>query len=115
MTFESPTRELAQLLFDRLSQEDRGFLVRTSAVDQMDAKACLMLANVLDGQARLERLSRETPFVERLGPHWFKYHDEFRDFLLSKLRENETLYRDCLLYTSPSPRDGLLSRMPSSA
>ena len=25
------------------------------------------------------------------------------------------LYIDCLLYTSPSPRDGLLSRMPSSA
>ena len=25
------------------------------------------------------------------------------------------LERDCLLYTSPSPRDGLLSRMPSSA
>ena len=24
-------------------------------------------------------------------------------------------YRNCLLYTSPSPRDGLLSRMPSSA
>ena len=24
-------------------------------------------------------------------------------------------YVDCLLYTSPSPRDGLLSRMPSSA
>ena len=25
------------------------------------------------------------------------------------------LYLTCLLYTSPSPRDGLLSRMPSSA
>ena len=25
------------------------------------------------------------------------------------------LLMDCLLYTSPSPRDGLLSRMPSSA
>ena len=25
------------------------------------------------------------------------------------------LHIDCLLYTSPSPRDGLLSRMPSSA
>ena len=24
-------------------------------------------------------------------------------------------YLTCLLYTSPSPRDGLLSRMPSSA
>ena len=26
-----------------------------------------------------------------------------------------SLYKNCLLYTSPSPRDGLLSRMPSSA
>ena len=26
-----------------------------------------------------------------------------------------TVYNRCLLYTSPSPRDGLLSRMPSSA
>ena len=26
-----------------------------------------------------------------------------------------TVYNTCLLYTSPSPRDGLLSRMPSSA
>ena len=27
----------------------------------------------------------------------------------------ELLFLACLLYTSPSPRDGLLSRMPSSA
>ena len=26
-----------------------------------------------------------------------------------------SFYNYCLLYTSPSPRDGLLSRMPSSA
>ena len=38
-----------------------------------------------------------------------------------KLRErspkslDEALHLACLLYTSPSPRDGLLSRMPSSA
>ena len=31
--------------------------------------------------------------------------------LLGDLEETEA----CLLYTSPSPRDGLLSRMPSSA
>ena len=30
-------------------------------------------------------------------------------------READILQADCLLYTSPSPRDGLLSRMPSSA
>ena len=27
----------------------------------------------------------------------------------------DPVFRACLLYTSPSPRDGLLSRMPSSA
>ena len=27
----------------------------------------------------------------------------------------KTYIKSCLLYTSPSPRDGLLSRMPSSA
>ena len=32
-----------------------------------------------------------------------------------ELSDDETRTRSCLLYTSPSPRDGLLSRMPSSA
>ena len=37
-----------------------------------------------------------------------------------KLRDGKTYVDEatgytCLLYTSPSPRDGLLSRMPSSA
>ena len=32
---------------------------------------------------------------------------------LMSREESQTL--SCLLYTSPSPRDGLLSRMPSSA
>ena len=39
-------------------------------------------------------------------------HDRVIDDL--DIRTSDRL-RDCLLYTSPSPRDGLLSRMPSSA
>ena len=31
------------------------------------------------------------------------------------IRKEEERITSCLLYTSPSPRDGLLSRMPSSA
>ena len=31
------------------------------------------------------------------------------------LQTPESFFKRCLLYTSPSPRDGLLSRMPSSA
>ena len=37
-----------------------------------------------------------------------------QDKTRSKIQANNSL-SDCLLYTSPSPRDGLLSRMPSSA
>ena len=33
----------------------------------------------------------------------------------SELDFSDDLQKGCLLYTSPSPRDGLLSRMPSSA
>ena len=49
---------------------------------------------------------------------------ELKDWLLEKMisskRNRRTRTRNvwatiCLLYTSPSPRDGLLSRMPSSA
>ena len=35
------------------------------------------------------------------------------DIVIVKLNANGSV--TCLLYTSPSPRDGLLSRMPSSA
>ena len=36
------------------------------------------------------------------------------DFLAA-VETSDELAEACLLYTSPSPRDGLLSRMPSSA
>ena len=36
-------------------------------------------------------------------------------YAASRILEDRRQSRDCLLYTSPSPRDGLLSRMPSSA
>ena len=38
-----------------------------------------------------------------------------RDEVLKITEECVEYAKDCLLYTSPSPRDGLLSRMPSSA
>ena len=42
-------------------------------------------------------------------------NDDQYQKLVDDYVRGEVLYRDCLLYTSPSPRDGLLSRMPSSA
>eukprot|EP01016_Furgasonia_blochmanni_P050844 TRINITY_DN791_c0_g1_i2.p1 TRINITY_DN791_c0_g1~~TRINITY_DN791_c0_g1_i2.p1 ORF type:complete len:192 (+),score=18.91 TRINITY_DN791_c0_g1_i2:65-640(+) len=41
--------------------------------------------------------------------------DEKGTSLVSQAVQKVGDYKSCLLYTSPSPRDGLLSRMPSSA
>ena len=42
---------------------------------------------------------------------------DYRNYLYNLLAIYDPIewYSNCLLYTSPSPRDGLLSRMPSSA
>ena len=49
-----------------------------------------------NGLTMLATIGATAPFVGLFGTVWGVYHA-------------------CLLYTSPSPRDGLLSRMPSSA
>ena len=41
------------------------------------------------------------------------HYDVDQAFVRADLKED--VFMSCLLYTSPSPRDGLLSRMPSSA
>ena len=57
--------------------------------------------------------------LEALG--FSVYHDSFKNVIanLSGIGDPIVLSAHldtvCLLYTSPSPRDGLLSRMPSSA
>ena len=65
----------------------------------------------------LENESDNDAFVEDQE----MYIDDFSSFsqdeinLSPKNDEDDTRNTSCLLYTSPSPRDGLLSRMPSSA
>ena len=55
---------------------------------------------------------------------WTKYSEEEREIVNNRLEEFKIkilkhrfkiIDKDCLLYTSPSPRDATLSRMPSSA
>ena len=57
---------------------------------------------------------------QRHKPHWFLtrqafWHSDETPGRLMYSRYNDKTDNICLLYTSPSPRDGLLSRMPSSA
>ena len=52
--------------------------------------------------------------IERLNPALGAYVLVHAERALEQARRAEEAVI-CLLYTSPSPRDGLLSRMPSSA
>ena len=78
------------------SDNDKKKVFRDSLVGNvLDIVELLNVCNVSgDGQMSAARI---------------KLEDAFRGVNADALRE------DCLLYTSPSPRDGLLSRMPSSA
>ena len=73
------------------------------------------------GPQRQERQERRQPPRERREREKEQQsgQEEVLEHLPGVERESVAEKRDperpCLLYTSPSPRDGLLSRMPSSA
>ena len=88
-----------------------------SALRQIDKLGMLGLGeSYMDGLWEVDRLDEFLTRIflsppERVSPSSFS-----RMFLSSFLpRVFDRQSGACLLYTSPSPRDGLLSRMPSSA
>ena len=85
----SPTKDVDQAKFDLTKY---GFCLVPDVLNPKEIK----LAK--------ERLLEQAEAEEELGL-------SFRD----GGPKQEIKITDCLLYTSPSPRDGLLSRMPSSA
>ena len=91
----------------------------------------LKLSIKSDGQVRLTipfwvTYSTGLQFIEK-NKQWILDHERPKVSVLcdqQKIGKNHRILfynrdidkvRSCLLYTSPSPRDGLLSRMPSSA
>ena len=76
-----------------------------------------------EARAAIEQVNREIATLTQLVTSQSKERNELQNTLKQTDkaigRANKALRRAkeniCLLYTSPSPRDGLLSRMPSSA
>ena len=63
----------------------------------------------------LIRTAKEA-FEDFMDPSvWFIFGSIVIGMVFTKTGLTKRLAYNCLLYTSPSPRDGLLSRMPSSA
>ena len=71
---------------------------------------CINCIHILPDLGELEERYAGYP-VAFVGVHSAKFENE----KVSANIRDAVLRYDCLLYTSPSPRDGLLSRMPSSA
>ena len=66
----------------------------------------------------MKSLYKAKIFHKRFFPrvNKFAYSGFYMKFSLEKIKELDSLlFSVCLLYTSPSPRDATLSRMPSSA
>ena len=85
------SEELEKILFGAIPVLDHGFI---RVIDYMgDDTSIVQAARVSYGKGT-KQVSTDSGLIKYLMRHW---------------------HSTCLLYTSPSPRDGLLSRMPSSA
>ena len=91
-------------------------------------KNCTVIKKISGGSSGntvvcLAELDNNVQFIGRVK------NDNFGNFFSTDIKRSNTIFNTppidkgpssahsiiCLLYTSPSPRDGLLSRMPSSA
>ena len=60
-------------------------------------------------------LKVDTNFISQIKTKQSDGYDSIQLSTKNQKEKNQTKSKICLLYTSPSPRDSTLSRMPSSA
>ena len=78
----------------------------TSITFVITAAATMVLMPVITGRVIIDTILLPNPDSNDLPDYWL---------IAATSWVQSWLGVDCLLYTSPSPRDGLLSRMPSCA
>ena len=84
--------------------------------NMVDPIKSIILKHPKDAFINQNKIDSEYRSLNFLGaPDLKKSSKEFKHFTKILNSFEIKLHYICLLYTSPSPRDGLLSRMPSSA
>ena len=66
-------------------------------------------------KAKIQNIYKKTSALKKIGKTGLGVYSSLQNILKTKLTLNQCVDNYCLLYTSPSPRDATLSRMPSSA
>lgn len=82
---------LFQEVLQQLASDLQDFLLRTSVLTRMDAKACNALTGRQDGRQQLDELQRLNLFLIPLDRTrtWFRYHHLFAQFLQGRLRRRD--------------------------
>ena len=109
-------------LISSIWKED-GERVTNSELDSAIKRVRKFFSSAIEGKLPGERIDVGNPAYEVANTIW-EVRNELTTVRIIIVTNGETKPREgqvdtqndnCLLYTSPSPRDGLLSRMPSSA
>ena len=105
--FEQGVRKVETVLLKMLSEQQRlGHLVDDDMLLRTHAR-------ILEMQTSAQLTLRHASFESAVGVYQIDHRLDV--FVPGRQYFGVALAQRCLLYTSPSPRDGLLSRMPSSA
>ena len=81
-----------------------------SYIGRTPTNAALTAADLADGIVSTDKIAADAVTDAKIADDVVG-----TEHLTANEVDTTALGADCLLYTSPSPRDGLLSRMPSSA
>jgi ATP/maltotriose-dependent transcriptional regulator MalT/DNA-binding SARP family transcriptional activator len=85
---------LAEEIFAGLTPDIQVFLLWTSILSKMDSATCDFLLNREDSEKVLRYLGSSGLFIEELRPGVYRYHQIFREFLLTRLKKDSHLERD---------------------
>ena len=89
-------RHSKSTLFDYLAEEVLGglvpelqnFLLKTSVLSKLESASCDFLLNSEDSDQKLRHLDQSGLFIEELRPGVYRYHQMFREFLLSRIKRD---------------------------
>ena len=120
---EQPSREYQ--VIEGLAERTPGVLLLTATPEQLGRESHFARLRLLDSdrfydyQAFVEEEEQYAPVADSVSALFSgqQLENDAKNQITELLSEQdvEPLFRICLLYTSPSPRDYTRSRMPSSA
>ena len=124
----NPNKRKGETIFNQLTKKPRGgnpLLIDLTDYEVIEQQ-CLELIHIFVNTIIKDNTTNDTvnnEYNEYNSPNNNPENIENNDVFITLTNALQTnggrvsreTFRSCLLYTSPSPRDGLLSRMPSSA